>query len=72
MAYLCPARPQASLLKQFTNFTNSSAGLEKTLRLIHALVLVAAELCIDKVTVTRCLIAQSQLALGKCTVNSGY
>ena len=68
MTDLRPSRPRASLLKQFANFTNSSAGLEKTLRLIHALALVAAEICVDNVTITRCLIAQSQIALGKCNV----
>ncbi|RJE22666.1 PEX11 domain protein [Aspergillus sclerotialis] len=68
MTYLRSARPRVSLLKKFTNFTNSSAGLEKTLRLIHALALVAAEICVDNVTITRCLIAQSQIALGEYNV----
>lgn len=66
MAHVHPSvRTQPSLLKQFGNFTNSSAGLEKTLRLIHALCVIAAEVCVDSVTIKRCLIAQSQLALGE-------
>lgn len=67
MAHIHPSRVGArpSLLKQFVNFTNSSAGLEKTLRLIHALCIIAAEVCMDSVTIKRYLIAQSQLALGE-------
>lgn len=53
------------LLKQFANFTNSTGGLDLTLRLVHALVLIAAELDLDNATVTKCAIAASQLALGE-------
>ncbi|KAL1880407.1 hypothetical protein Plec18167_003811 [Paecilomyces lecythidis] len=53
------------LLKQFANFINSTGGLDLTLRLVHALVLIAAELDLDNATVTKCAIAASQLALAR-------
>lgn len=53
-----------SLLNQFLNFTDATAGLEKTLRLIQAVITVVAELHGNNVTVAKCLIAKSQLALG--------
>jgi hypothetical protein len=65
MAHVHSARPRVSLPKQLANFTNSSAGLDLTLRLIQALAQVAAEVCIDNATVMRCMTAKSQLALGE-------
>lgn len=64
MAHTYPARSKTPLSKQLANFTNSTAGLDLTLRLVHALVLIGAELNLDHVTVTKCAIAASQLALG--------
>lgn len=65
MAHLDSAHPRVSLPKQLTNFTNSSAGLDLTLRLIQALAQIAAEVCIDNATFMRYVTAKSQLALGK-------
>ncbi|KAJ5819301.1 hypothetical protein N7474_004892 [Penicillium riverlandense] len=65
MAHTYPARSKASLSKQLANFTNSTAGLDLTLRLVHALVLIGAELNLDNATVTKCAIAASQLALAR-------
>lgn len=62
MAQLRPA-PRPSVIKQFSNFTNSTVGLEKTLRLIQALAQLAAEVSTDNVLAKRCLIAKSHLAL---------
>lgn len=65
MAQVQSARPRASLPKQFANFTNRTAGLDLTLRLIQALSQVAAEVSTENGTVMRCIIATSQLALGE-------
>lgn len=65
MAQLHPARRRASLAKQFANFTNSTAGLDLTLRLIQALAQIAVEVSIDSATAKQCLMAKSQLALGE-------
>lgn len=54
-----------SLPKQLANFTSSTTGLDLTLRLIQALAQIAVELCVDKDTVIKCVIAKSQLALGE-------
>jgi hypothetical protein len=70
MAHLHSAHPRTSLSKQLVNFTNSSAGLEKTLRLIQALAQIAAEVCIDNATAMRYLMAKSQLALCEFIVHS--
>lgn len=59
------ARSRASVAKQLANFTNSTAGLDLTLRLFHSLVLIGAELDFDKDTVLRCSIAASQIGLGQ-------
>jgi hypothetical protein len=64
MAHVQPARLQAPLSKRFANFTNSTAGLDLTLRLIHALSIIAAEVFIDDALVVGCVTAASQLALG--------
>ncbi|GAD94313.1 conserved hypothetical protein [Paecilomyces variotii No. 5] len=60
-----PVGRRESLPKQFANFVNSTGGLDLTLRLVHALVLIAAELNLDNATVTKCAIAASQLALAR-------
>ncbi|KAL4889483.1 peroxisomal biogenesis factor 11 [Aspergillus ambiguus] len=65
MAHATVVYSRPSLLKQLVNFTSVTAGLEKTLRLIQALALIAAEVSLDHVTATRCSIAMSQLALGR-------
>lgn len=62
------AHPRASLLKQFVNFANSTAGLDYTLRLIQALAMVAAELYNDHGISVKCLTASSQLAFGEFIV----
>ncbi|KFH42503.1 hypothetical protein ACRE_067470 [Hapsidospora chrysogenum ATCC 11550] len=65
-----PAAPRraavAPLPKQLANFTNSTDGLDLTLRLIQAVTVVAAHLLVvDNVAVERCWIAVSQLALAR-------
>lgn len=72
MAHLQPARPRVSLSKKFANFTNSTAGLDLTLRLIHALSIIAAEVFIDNDIVVGCVTAASQLALGELISISIY
>ncbi|RJE24116.1 PEX11 domain protein [Aspergillus sclerotialis] len=57
--------PRPSLLKQFANFTDSTAGLEKTLRLIQALCQIVSEVTLDNALAKRCLIVKSQLALSR-------
>ncbi|RMJ23869.1 PEX11 domain protein [Aspergillus sp. HF37] len=52
-------------LKQFANFTSTSAGLERVLRLVQALVQVAAEVTVHNVIAARCLVAKSQLGLAR-------
>ncbi|KAF7594419.1 hypothetical protein BBP40_009239 [Aspergillus hancockii] len=56
-------KPKASLIQQFSNFTRTSVGLEKTLRLIQALAQITVELEIDPTSTTRWATAKSQLAL---------
>ena len=56
--------PQHSL-KRFTNFTSTSAGLERVLRLVQALVQIAGEVTVHNVIAARCLVAKSQLGLGR-------
>lgn len=58
-------RRRVSLLKRFGNFTNTTPGLDMTLRLLQALAMIAAEVCLDKSIVVRCSIAKNQLALGE-------
>lgn len=60
-----PQTPPASLPKQLANFTNTTAGMDMTLRLLQALAMIAAVVCQDKPTVVMSSIAASQLALGK-------
>ncbi|KAH2921962.1 hypothetical protein KXW18_008838, partial [Aspergillus fumigatus] len=52
-----------SAIKQFSNFTRTGAGLEKTLRLIQALATIIIETSIDNETVRTWSTAKSQLAL---------
>lgn len=57
---------QPSLVQQFANFTKTTAGLEKTLRLIQALAQIIAEVSShDVVTAARWSTAKSQLALSE-------
>lgn len=60
-----PPTPPASLPKQLANFTNTTAGMDMTLRLLQALAMIATVVCQDKPTVVMSSIAASQLALGK-------
>ena len=55
--------PKPSKLTQFANFTRTSAGLEKTLRLIQAVAQIAAEVTIDRTVAKRWGAAKGQLAL---------
>jgi hypothetical protein len=50
-------------VKQFSNFTRTSAGLEKTLRLLQAAAQIATETTVDQVSALRCGQARSQFAL---------
>ncbi|GIK05597.1 hypothetical protein Aspvir_009710 [Aspergillus viridinutans] len=66
MAVKAPHPPTPSTpspIKQFSNFTRTGAGLEKTLRLIQALATIVIETSIDNETVTTWSTAKSQLAL---------
>lgn len=65
MAQPSTARSRASLSKQLANFTNSTAGLDLTLRLFHSLALIGTEIGLDDVAVLRCSVAASQIGLGK-------
>lgn len=67
MATVQPARPQVSLGKKIANLTNNTAGLDLTLRLIHAIAIVVAEASQDVATAQACAMASSQLALGEST-----
>ncbi|KAF7166629.1 hypothetical protein CNMCM6106_002372 [Aspergillus hiratsukae] len=58
-----PTPSPPSAIKQFSNFTRTAAGLEKTLRLIQALATIVIETSIDNETVTTWSTAKSQLAL---------
>lgn len=64
MAQPSPAHSMASLPKQLANFTNSTAGLDLTLRLLHSLALIGTEIDFDNATVIRCSVAASQITLG--------
>lgn len=57
---------RASLPKHFANFTNSTAGLDLTLRLIHAIVIIAADVSSDVDIVKTSLMANLQIGLGMC------
>ncbi|KAG2019567.1 hypothetical protein GB937_005116 [Aspergillus fischeri] len=65
MTVKAPHPPSAtpSAIKQFSNFTRTGAGLEKTLRLIQALATIIIETSIDNETVRTWSTAKSQLAL---------
>lgn len=56
--------------KQLANFTNSTAGLDLTLRLLHSLVIIAAEVSTDKHTVAMSNMANMQINLGELLVIS--
>ncbi|GFF71502.1 hypothetical protein IFM60648_03444 [Aspergillus lentulus] len=58
-----PSPSTPSPIKQFSNFTRTGAGLEKTLRLIQALATIIIETSINNETVTTWSTAKSQLAL---------
>lgn len=60
-----PSPSTPSAIKQFSNFTRTGAGLEKTLRLIQALATIVIETSIDNETVTTWSTAKSQLALSQ-------
>lgn len=64
MAQLTAARPRASIPQQLTNFTNSTAGLDLTLRLFHALALIGTHVDLDNAIAMRCAVAASQIGLG--------
>lgn len=68
MATPHPVQPRATFPKQLANWTNSAAGLDLTLRLIHALALIATEICVDDVSLERSVIAAEQLGLGEFLV----
>ncbi|KAL5358770.1 peroxisomal biogenesis factor 11 [Aspergillus floccosus] len=53
----------ANLVNQFSNFTRTSAGLEKTLRLLQAAAQIATEVTVDQVSALRWGQARSQFAL---------
>ncbi|KKK25484.1 hypothetical protein ARAM_002062 [Aspergillus rambellii] len=59
------SKRKPTMLRQFTKFTRTSAGLEKTLRLIQALCHVAIEVSNDSVSVSKLLLAKSQIALSR-------
>lgn len=63
---------RASFPKQLANWANSAGGLDLTLRLIHALSLIAAEICVDDVIVEKSIIATEQLGLGESLLVPGY
>jgi hypothetical protein len=65
MAQPSSAHSRASLPKQLANFTNTTAGLDLTLRLIHSLVLIGSEVGFDNAAAMRCSIAASQIGLGR-------
>lgn len=60
----------ASWPKQLANFTNSTAGLDLTLRLLHSLVIIGAEIATDKQTIAMNNMANMQINLGMCTLRS--
>ena len=59
------AARRRSLIRQFADFTNTTAGLDLTLRLIHALAIVGAETLNGDAAVKGCATATLQLALGE-------
>jgi hypothetical protein len=53
------------LLNQLTNFTNTSAGIEKILRLLQALAQVVASLAVETSPIAlQSSIARTQVAIG--------
>lgn len=60
-------KPKPNLLRQFANFTRTTAGLEKTCRLIQSLAQLAIELDITpgSTTTAQWQTARSQIALSK-------
>lgn len=62
--------PFPNLVKQFCNFTNHGAGMEKTLRLAQALAQVGAEVLsdTDQVLAKRCALFKGQIALCECII----
>lgn len=68
MAQRAHDRPRASLPRQLANFTNSSAGLDLTLRLFHSMVLIGSGINLNSATVMGCSIAASQIDLGMLAV----
>lgn len=61
-------RAQLPALTQFTNFIKTTAGLEKTIRLIQALSQIAAETSPHIVTAARWTTAKGQLAFSELPV----
>lgn len=61
-------RTQPPALTQFTNFIKTTAGLEKTIRLIQALSQIAAETSSHNVTAARWATAKGQLAFSELPV----
>ena len=66
MTELTRNEPQmAPLLKQFTNFVNNTAGIEKFLRLLQALSQIGYNIYIDSPRLsTQLSVARTQFALG--------
>jgi hypothetical protein len=64
MAQLSLTHSRLSLPKQLANFTNSTAGLDLTLRLLHSMALIGTEIDFDNATVMRCAVAASQIGIG--------
>lgn len=60
---------RASRLKQIANFTNSTAGLDLTLRLIQSVTILVSEIHPNSATVKMCAAATMQLTLGKFILN---
>ncbi|KAE8356967.1 hypothetical protein BDV28DRAFT_144635 [Aspergillus coremiiformis] len=60
-----PTTKPSTPIQQFSNFTHTSAGLEKILRLIQAFTQIAIELDIDPAWTTQWGIARAQLALAR-------
>ncbi|PLB47699.1 hypothetical protein P170DRAFT_409935 [Aspergillus steynii IBT 23096] len=54
-----------SKITQFANFTRSSAGLEKTLRLIQAVAQIVADVAADRTVASQWGLAKGQLALSR-------
>ncbi|KAJ5143142.1 uncharacterized protein N7515_001929 [Penicillium bovifimosum] len=65
MAQSSLALPRISLSRQLANFTNSTAGLDLTLRFFHSLALLGTQLKFSNATVLKCSVAASQIGLGR-------